>query len=250
MVPKALRYIYFWALSLACVKYPETIHHIEINGLDMAYAVRGPKDGKSVVLVHGNGGSHKSMLTQAKQLALAGYRVYSPDSRGHGLNAPLEEYHYDDMMEDTYCFIEKLGLERPALYGWSDGGIIALLLEMKHPHTCSMIALSGANLTPDCGPGFEEFKQWIYDNYTPLTAMMLSEPDIKPEELSAISVPALVTGGTEEMISVEHTRLIADSIPGSELVIFEKEDHGSYIKRSPKMGRVLIDFLKRHNYVK
>lgn len=245
---KIIKYIYFWLLSISCWRYPQKIRTIEINGQTIHYAVRGPVEGKPVVLVHGNGGSHKSMLTQAKQLAKAGYRVYSPDSRGHGLNTPLEEYHYADMTEDTFMFIKQLGLDKPALYGWSDGGIIALMLEMKHPGTCSLIALSGANLTPDCGPGFEEFKKWIYENYTPLTAMMLAEPDIKPEELSAIKCPALVTGGTEEMISVEHTTLIADSIPNAELEIFQKEDHGSYIKRSPKMGRRLLEFLKKNNY--
>lgn len=245
---KIIKYIYFWLLSISCWRYPQEIRTIEINGQTIHYAVRGPVEGKPVVLVHGNGGSHKSMLTQAKQLAKAGYRVYSPDSRGHGLNTPLEEYHYADMTEDTFMFIKQLGLDKPALYGWSDGGIIALMLEMKHPGTCSLIALSGANLTPDCGPGFEEFKKWIYENYTPLTAMMLAEPDIKPEELSAIKCPALVTGGTEEMISVEHTTLIADSIPNAELEIFQKEDHGSYIKRSPKMGRRLLEFLKKNNY--
>lgn len=245
---KILKYIYFGLLSISCWRYPEKLEYIEVNGQRLAYFVRGPQDGKPVVLVHGNGGSHKSMLTQAKQLAKAGYRVYSPDSRGHGINPPLEEYHYADMTEDIYCFIRKLNLGKPALYGWSDGGIIALMLEMSHPGTCSLIALSGANLTPDCGPEFEEFKKWIMENYTPLTAMMLSEPDIKPSELAAIPCPALVTGGTEEMISVEHTTLIADSIPNSELVIFQGEDHGSYIKRSPKMGRVLLDFLKRNNY--
>lgn len=245
---KILKYIYFGLLSISCWRYPEKLEYIEVNGQRLAYFVRGPQDGKPVVLVHGNGGSHKSMLTQAKQLAKAGYRVYSPDSRGHGINPPLEEYHYADMTEDIYCFIRKLNLGKPALYGWSDGGIIALMLEMSHPGTCSLIALSGANLTPDCGPEFEEFKKWIMENYTPLTAMMLAEPDIKPSELAAIPCPALVTGGTEEMISVEHTTLIAESIPNSELVIFQGEDHGSYIKRSPKMGRVLLDFLKRNNY--
>lgn len=245
---KIKAFLYFALLSIGCWRYPEKTEFIEVNGQKLLYAVRGPENGKPVVLVHGNGGSHKSMLTQAKQLARAGYRVYSPDSRGHGANAPLDEYHYTDMAEDTYQFISALNLDKPALYGWSDGGIIALMLEMYHPGTCSLIALSGANLTPDCGEGFEEFKQWIYDNYTPLTAMMLSEPDIKPEELGAITCPALVTGGTEEMISVEHTTLIAESIPNSKLIIFEGEDHGSYIKRSPKMGRALISFLKENNY--
>lgn len=240
--------IYFTALSIGCWKYPEQLLTVNVNGMDLCYAVRGPEDGLPVVLVHGNGGSHNSMQTQAKQLARAGYRVYSPDSRGQGANQPLDEYHYADMAEDTFEFIRTLGLQRPALYGWSDGGIIALLLEMNHPETCSMIALSGANLYPDCGPGFEEFKAWILEQNTPLTLMMLREPDIKPEELAKIKVPALVTAGSEDLISPEHTKLIADSISGSKLIIYEGEDHGSFIKKSPKIGRDLLKFFRENGY--
>lgn len=245
---KIFGYVYFALLSLFCLKYPEQMRSVNVNGVNLAYAVRGPEDGKPVVLVHGNGGSHRSMLTQAKQLARAGYRVYSPDSRGQGANAPLDEYHYADMMEDTRCFIEALSLDRPALYGWSDGGIIALMLEMEHPGTCSMIAVSGANLYPDCGPDFEEFKKWILEQGTPLVMMMLNEPDIRPESLSAIKCPALVTAGSRDLISEEHTRLIADNIPDSELVIVRGASHSSFIKRSPVMGRLLLDFLHRRGY--
>lgn len=241
-------FFYFAALSIICCRYPEELRTIHVNGLDLVYAIRGPQDGKPVVLVHGNGGSHRSMLTQAKQLALAGYRVYSPDSRGQGANPPLEEYHYADMTEDTYQFIKALGLHEPALYGWSDGGIIALMLEMAHPGTCSMIALSGANLYPDCGPDFEEFKKWILEEGTPLALMMLSEPDIRPEDLSAIRCPALVTAGTRDLISAEHTKLIADNIPDSELVFVEGATHSSFIVKNPRMGRLLLDFLARKGY--
>ena len=239
---------YFALLSAGCIRDPEAVFRIEVNGQNLLYAVRGPEDGKPVVLLHGNGGSHRSLLTQAKQLARAGYRVYSPDSRGQGANPPLEEYHYADMAEDTWCFIREMGLERPAVYGWSDGGIIALMLEMAHPGTCGLIAVSGANLCPDCGPGFEEFKAWILSEGTPLAMMMLSEPDIDPADLSAIKCPVLVTAGSEDLISVEHTKLIADSLPDSELLIFPGETHGSFIKKSPKMGRSLKDFLRRKSY--
>ena len=241
-------FFYFAGLSLACINYPETTSYIEVNGQRLLYAVRGPENGKPVVLVHGNGGSHKSLLTQAKQLALAGYRVYSPDSRGQGANPPLEEYHYADMMEDTYCFINALNLDKPALYGWSDGGIIALMLEVAHPGTCCMISTSGANLFPDCGPGFEEFKAWILKEGTPLALMMLDEPDIDPASLSAIKCPAQITAGSKDLISEEHTKLIADNIPDSELVIIKGATHSSFIKKNPRMGRLLIDFLHRHGY--
>ena len=236
-------FFYFSALSLGCLNYPESTYYIDVNGVRLLYAVRGPEDGKPVVLVHGNGGSHKSLLTQAKQLARKGYRVYSPDSRGQGANPPLDEYHYTDMAEDSYCFIKALGLDKPAVYGWSDGGILALMIEMYHPGTCGLIAISGANLYPECGEGFEEFKAWILEEGTPLAMMMLSEPQIDPKDLSAIKCPALVTAGDEDLISEEHTSLIADNIPGSTLKIVKHATHSSFIKRNPRMGRLLLKFL-------
>ena len=241
-------FFYFAVLSLFCAKYPEQIETVNVNGLNLLYTVRGPETGKPVVLLHGNGGSHKSLFTQAKQLALAGYRVYSLDSRGQGANPVLDEYHYSDMMEDTYQFIKTLNLDKPAVYGWSDGGILALMLEMAHPGTCSLIALSGANLYPDCGENFEEFKKWVISEGTPIALMMLSEPDIKPEELSVIPCPALVTVGENDLISVEHTELIANNIPDAELVVVKRANHGNYIKRNPRMGKLLIDFLERKGY--
>jgi len=240
--------IYYLALSIGSLAYPETTDYVTVNGQKLLYAVRGPEDGKPVVLLHGNGGSHKSMLTQAKQLAKAGYRVYSPDSRGQGANPPLDEYHYADMAEDTWAFIKAMGLEMPTVYGWSDGGILVLMLEMAHPGTCGLGAISGANLFPDCGPGFEEFKEWILNEGTPLALMMLDEPNINPDDLSAINCPVLVTVGDKDLISVEHTHLISDNIPNSELVVVKNATHSSFIKKNPRMGRMLIDFIERHNY--
>ena len=120
---------------------------IEVNGVRIHYAVVG--EGRPVVLVHGNGESHDLFDTEIEQLVSEGYRVYAPDSRGHGANEPLEEYHYSDMAEDMYCFIRSLELNKPAFYGHSDGGIIGLMLEMIHPRTLGVLAASGANLTPE-----------------------------------------------------------------------------------------------------
>ncbi|MCF0175131.1 MAG: alpha/beta hydrolase [Bacteroidales bacterium] len=245
---KIIGFFYYSALLISCRNIPETICHIELNGLDFLYSVRGPEDGKPVVLMHGNGGSHRSMATQQIQLAKAGYRVYCLTSRGQGENEPLEEYHYADMAEDCYCFIKALGLEKPVVGGWSDGGINSLLLEIAHPGTSSMIVAAGANLTPDCGDDFESFKEWILSQGTPLLMMMLNEPNITPEQLASIQVPALVIAGSKDLISVEHTTLIADSIPDSELVIVEGADHGSYIKKNPRLGNYMLDFMHRRGY--
>lgn len=242
-------FLYFTTLSLGCQRYPEEQATAAVNGQELFYVTRGPVDGKPVLLIHGNGGSHKSLRTQAMQLARAGYRVYSPDSRGQGVNAPLSEYHYADMAEDMYLFVKEVIKEQKvAVYGWSDGGIIALMMEMAHPGFCGPMAVSGANLTPDCGPGFEEFKAWILSEGTPIALMMLEEPDIKQEELAVIQCPVLVTAGDKDLISVEHTQMIADGIPDSELVIFKNATHSSYIKKNPRMGRRLLEFLQKWGY--
>ena len=213
---------------------------IEVNGVALRYAVAG--EGRPVVLVHGNGGSHGDLAVMIRQLAGAGYRVYAPDSRGQGANAPLEAYHYADMAEDMFQFITAFGLERPAFYGWSDGGIVGLMLELAHPGALGLLAVSGANLFPE-GADPEAVAQvaaMVKAHPDPLAELVLLEPHIDPAELA--------TAGEDDVILPEHTRLIAESLPDAELRIVEGEDHMSYVVGSEIMGGMLIEFLRAHGY--
>lgn len=220
----------------------KALEMVYANGIEMHYAVVG--SGQPVILIHGNGEDHNLFETQIDQLTAAGYRVYAPDSRGHGANAPLTEYHYADMAEDVYQFICALDLDRPLYYGHSDGGIIGLLLEISHPGTVSGMAISGTNLSP---AGLE--KNFI-DKYTainektpdPLLTLMLTDPHIDPKELEQINIPVLVTAGSNDLILPEETRCIAEHLPQARLVIVEGADHGSYIVGSEIMGNLLLDF--------
>lgn len=218
---------------------------VDVNGVQLHYAVVG--EGRPVVLVHGNAEDHNLFTVEIEQLAEAGYRVYAPDSRGHGANEPLEEYHFDDMAEDMYQFIRAMGLEKPALYGHSDGGIIGLLLEIHHPGTLGILAVSGANLVPEgVDPSIlEEYWEAYEEEYDPLIALMLTEPHIEEDELRSITIPVLVTAGEYDLILPEETYRIAEALPDAELVIMEGEDHGSYIEDSDIMGEVLLDFFGR-----
>jgi pimeloyl-ACP methyl ester carboxylesterase len=217
----------------------------EVNGVQLHYAVVG--EGRPIVLVHGNAEDHNLFTVEIEQLAEAGYRVYAPDSRGHGANEPLEEYHFDDMAEDMYQFIRAMGLEKPALYGHSDGGIIGLLLEINHPGTLGILAVSGTNLVPEgVDPSFlEEYWEAYEEEHDPLIGLMLTEPHIEEDQLRSITIPVLVTAGEYDLILPEETYRIAEALPDAELVIMEGEDHGSYIEDSDIMGEMLLDFFER-----
>ena len=218
---------------------------VKVNGVTLHYAVFG--EGEPIVLIHGNGEDHGIFHCEIEQLTAAGYKVYAPDSRGQGANEPLAEYHYADMAEDMYAFIRAMGLSRPALYGFSDGGIIGLLLEIRHPGTLGILAVSGTNLSPaGLIPSFvEEYSALNREHPDPLVTLMLTEPRISPEELKNIRIPVLVTAGEHDLILRSETEKIAKALPDAETVIVENEDHGSYIIGSDILGELLIAFLEK-----
>lgn len=230
-----------------CQRYVSYTDIIALNGVELFYAAEGR--GKPVILLHGNGGSHNDLETTTRQLAQAGYLVYALDSRGQGSNAPLEEYHYKDMAEDVRQFIEAKELKKPAIFGFSDGGIIALQLEVLHPGTLGAIATGGANIFVG-GALVPEFEAQFFaqENPNPLNIMMMNEPTMMPSDMQTISCPALIMAGDGDLIREEHTRLIGDNIPRGEVVIVPDADHGSYIYHSTRVGDLLLDFFERIGY--
>lgn len=226
------------------VSYTDTI---EVNGVSLFYAAEG--EGKPVILLHGNGGSHNDLETTMRQLAQAGYMVYALDSRGQGSNTPLPEYHYIDMAEDVYRFIQAKELEHPAVFGFSDGGIIALQLEVMYPGTWSAITTGGANIFVE-GALIPSFAATFLtqENPAPLTRMLMEEPNMSVEEVATIGCPALIMAGENDLICEEHTHLIANTIPHGEALIIPHADHGSYIYHSELVGTYILDFFERIGY--
>ena len=226
------------------VSYTDTI---EVNGVELFYAAEGC--GKPVILLHGNGGSHNDLETTHRDLAQAGYMVYALDSRGQGANPRLDEYHYKDMASDVYEFIRLKGLEKPAVFGFSDGGNIALQLEVMYPGTLGAIITGGANIFVH-GSLVPEFEYGFLAQPTdePLVKMMQQEPTMTVEDMQRIACPALIMSGEHDLILADHTRLIGDNIPSGRAVIIPGEDHGSYICNSPKLSPLILDFFKEIGY--
>lgn len=197
--------------------------------------------GKPIILLHGNGEDH-SIFNKSVSILEKYFLVYVIDTRNHGKSSSVSELHYDDMADDIYEFICKLQIEKPIVYGFSDGGIIALLVCIKYPWLLSEIIVSGVNTHPS---GLKLHWQLLFKLVYLFTKssklkLMIDEPNISTVMLHEIEIPVFITAGSRDMIKQKHLRNIADNISDSTLTIFLNETHDSYVVNSEKIADFIV----------
>ena len=217
-----------------------------LNGIGMYHASYG--SGPPVVLVHG-GMCHADVWAAQVADLMRDHRVIVADSRGHGRSTRGDgDFGYRRLADDWLALLDHLGLDRVALAGWSDGGIIGLDLAMRAPGRLSRLFAFAANVTPDgndpaaIGPNqtVAEAGRWLAEDYarlspTPggfgalhdeLSPMWASEPTWTDADLSRIALPVTIAHAAhDEMIPRPHSERIAAAIPGARLVILPDVSH-------------------------
>ena len=213
------------------------VHQIHIH-----YETRGT--GRPVLLLHGNGESGHIFEGLAEKLAET-CRVIVPDSRCHGESSRTEKISYELMADDMIALIRGLRLEKPTVYGFSDGGIVGLLMAVKEPDLLSRLLISGANRNPlglkiSC---LAQMAGSYLKDRDPLTGLMLTGPHIRRKDLEKIRIPVAVLAGEKDVVREPHTRNLAACISGSSLEIIPGEDHSSYVLDNEKLYRILRKYL-------
>ncbi len=173
------------------------------------------------------------------------------------------------MADDTIAFMESL-VDAPAhLVGWSDGGVVALLVAIARPDLVRKVVAMGANflpgpqsvvapemleqMTPDA-PDLAMFRQ-AYEAVSPdgaahwpvvvgkLADMYRTGPTIPTEDLARISRPTLVLVGDDDLITLEHTIALYRAIPTSELAVVPGTSHALPLEKPGEVNRLILDFL-------
>ena len=216
--------------------------YIQLNSQIICYEKTG--EGSPVILIHGNSEDHH-IFDQLVEVMQADHTIYAMDSRGHGESATPKEYHYDDMASDVINLIKALDIEKPYIIGYSDGGIVALLVAMRASKRIGGIVCCGANLTP-AGlhhKAIREIKRQYKETKDPRTLLMLEEPNIPVASLKSISVPAMIIAGEHDLVKERETVKIAQNIPNSELLIIKGENHSSYVVQNDKLYTYIKTFI-------
>lgn len=217
--------------------------YLQVNGIQLFYTQQG--NGEPLIFLHGNGEDHRTFDPLIAKLS-KDFTCYAIDSRNHGQSDMTDQFHYQTMMDDLLAFMDALKLAPTNIIGFSDGSIITMLLAMQQPDKVNRIVLLGPNLKPsDFSDACTRYVQRLYQkDPNPLYHMMLTEPNIEPEMLSAIQAKTLIVGGSKDLYRAGTFEKIQQHIQNSELMILDNHDHSSYIFQNDLIYPELYHFLK------
>jgi pimeloyl-ACP methyl ester carboxylesterase len=244
--------------------------YVDVAGLKTWYDAAG--DGNPLVLLHGGLVTNDTWSAQWPVFSER-FRVFAPERRGHGHTPDVEgPLRYGDMATDTIKFLETVVNEPAHLVGWSDGGIVGLLVAVARPDLVRKLVAISANFKPaaEAGvpeahamsevspddPSMEMFRSlhaasspdgpehWPVFLKKFFEMVASSEPDITSAELATITAPTLVVAADDDMVTLEHTVELYRAVANSELAVLPGTSHALVFEKPDLLNRIVLDFLE------
>lgn len=231
-------------------------HYYNINGIRLYCEQYGV--GEPLVLLHGNGGNigafDKNIAFFSKK-----FRVIAIDSRAQGKSVDTgDSLSFEMMADDVAALLDTLQIPSAYVVGWSDGGIVALVLAMKHPGKVKKLAATGANIFVDSTAftkesyndmmrGYNENKDSVFPtqqrrNDWKVFLLDVFQPNYSFSDLHAVRCPSLIIAGDNDVISLQHTIDIYRHIPDAHLWIVPNSGHATLQEHAGEFNRVVSDF--------
>lgn len=228
----------------------------DLHGFRMYTEVYG--SGAPLLMIHGNNGSIEAFSHNIPALAKH-FRVILADSRSQGKSLdPDHPLTFEMMADDFSDLLDAMHVDSANVIGWSDGGINALLLAIRHPEKVKKLVSTGANLWPDADAfrpgvwdeGNSQFKANINKepssdierNDRKLFLLDWQQPHISLAALHKIQCPALIVCGDHDLISISHTVLIYQNIPHANLWVVPNSGHATLIEHADEFNSKCEEF--------
>ncbi|MBV7534155.1 alpha/beta hydrolase [Duganella sp. sic0402] len=125
-----------------------TFHTIEADGVNVFYREAGPADAPVVLLLHGFPSS-SHMYRNLIPLLATKYKVIAPDLPGFGFTSvPAGRnyvYTFDNLTATLDALVQKLKLEKYALYAFDYGAPTGFRLAAAHPERVTAVISQNGN---------------------------------------------------------------------------------------------------------
>ena len=241
--------------------------YLDVDG-HQVYSYEWDNNGEAVVLLHGGLSQTSHWDSSVLPAVEDEFHVFAYDRTGHGFTGDqAKSFHYQHQTDEAISYLKQVVKEPAHLIGYSDGGIIALMVAIQQPALVRSIITLGANFHPSGIYRLDEFdgvvsaeNQEEYNRTSPdapdtlakkiqkMIEIQKSEPNLTTDELGKIQCPVLVMAGDDDVIKNNHTAELFESIPLGQLAVVPATSH-KFIKERPALAQLIIrEFLEDLSY--
>ncbi|MCA1825827.1 MAG: alpha/beta hydrolase [Myxococcales bacterium] len=229
-----------------------------VDGLQLYYEIHG--EGEPLVLIHGGGSTIESNWSRMIPLLARSRRVIAIEEQGHGHTPAIDRpFTFDNTADDVAALLDYLHVGRADLFGFSNGGQIALRVAKRHPKQVRKLVIASAPFQREgMAPGFWEGLEHATLEQMP-AALKEADREINPDpkhlralfehdrgrmlafrgwpeaDLRSIAAPALVVVGDQDVVTVEHALRMRNALPHARLAVLPG-NHGSYLGEAASSG--------------
>jgi pimeloyl-ACP methyl ester carboxylesterase len=242
-----------------------------VNGLKMYFEEHGParSDVPPLVLIHGGGDTIETSFGHILPLLARDRHLVAFEQQGFGRTAdiPDRSFSFEQSAEDTAALLAFLHIDRADLFGFSNGGSIALHVAMRHPGLVRrMIAVTALmkrawvppqlwqamhTAKPDAMPAVlreaylkvaphpENLESFFYK----CRDRMRDFEDVPDEAIRAIDAPTLVVSSDRDVMLPEGAIALYRLLPRAQLAILPGVDHMAITSRTDVLVPMIDAFL-------
>jgi valacyclovir hydrolase len=251
---------------------------IKISNITLYYDffcsdVTSPASFCPILLLHGFAGTPESDFAAQLPLLRAHYSVLAPHLYGYGRSSPRREYtpsYYRDDVTHIVALLDELDISKVKVLGFSDGGIVGLLLAALRPQRVESLAVLGTQSSIN-EQDVAAIRYWLLERplseewqkqlahlhgepyWRTLPAMYVKAQEdlvaaggvlITDEELAAIHCPTLIMhGASDRVVSADYARTLSKRIPGSHFLLFDA-GHAAHLRREQQYTSTIMHFFR------
>ena len=195
------------------------------------------------------------------------FHVFAYDRTAHGFTGDQPgSLHFEFQTKEAIAYLEDVVKEPAHLIGYSDGGIIALMVAIARPDLVKSIVAIGANYhysapLSDFAEAFvSEDDQAEYNLISPdaphtllekiirMNQIWKTEPNISLTDIASIQCPVLVMAGDDDVIKHDHTISLYENLSLGQLAIIPGTSHGLVKEKPALMIAIILQFLEDLSY--
>ena len=253
------------------VKQPVQTGYAPVNGLRIYFEIHGLADParSPLVLLHGGGDTIMTSFGDILPELARGRQIIAFEQQGYGHTADIAErpFSFEQSADDTAALLNYLHIETADLFGFSNGGTIALQVAIRHPKAVRKLVLASALSTRDgaypwlweamANARLENMPKELQDAYRQVAPHPENLPmfhdkaaqrmrdfkDIPADAIRGIAAPALVIVGDADVIRPEHAVEMFRALPHAQLAMLPGTDHMTVTARTDWLVPMINGFL-------